>query len=485
MSSQDLIDKISSQDVTEFLIRAIENNDTETVVTILSKHSKLASAGQLFSPLWMAAALGHEKIVEILIKAGAKVNEKINSGRYTLLHWMSRRPSQFHLIQAKVGDILILYKADVNYNVSTYGTPLQYAIHNGNVEWAEFLLKKGARLKGPEWQNEPPATFIFTKPCIKNRKDILRLLLKNGLGFSSQLYEGENLLQEFIGRPTPYIYEKDAKEIVETLIDCGISPNLTDARGGTPLYIAIMKQSSWLISCLIDKGADVDHKIPTIFGGDTPLCVSMMFRNPIISDLLISKGAKINEQSSHGFTALHGACDLQDEKMISLLIKRGADISILDNAGRTPLDNLESNKCMRTLIKEYLKLNFESPLHPETFMKFLQKNSKAQDYYDKCTAELGTKFYQPYTYYSIIKMSRNIKKLANLLRNEEFVTSLEKKFSHLIYKNDLERIIHKAHEVKVKQELVYSRLYSTFGKLLPGVVIKNLSEHLKVEDLPS
>lgn len=33
----------------------------------------------------------------------------------------------------------------------------------------------------------------------------------------------------------------------------------------------------------------------------------------------------------------------------------------------------------------------------------------------------NTKFYQPYSYYSVLEMSSNIKKLAILTKNDEFV----------------------------------------------------------------
>lgn len=62
------------------------------------------------------------------------------------------------------------------------------------------------------------------------------------------------------------------------------------------------------------------------------------------------------------------------------------------------------------------------------------------------------KFYAPFTYYSVLQMSKNIKKLANLTKNEEFLAKFEANLdSFSCYKSDLQEIM--AEAVQLKNQL--------------------------------
>lgn len=56
-----------------------------------------------------------------------------------------------------------------------------------------------------------------------------------------------------------------------------------------------------------------------------------------IAELLIRKGADINVANDFGKTALHLAAQKGHDKIAELLVKHGANVHSLDSHGRTPL----------------------------------------------------------------------------------------------------------------------------------------------------
>lgn len=98
------------------------------------------------------------------------------------------------------------------------------------------------------------------------------------------------------------------------LIDHGAKVNLHDERGYTPLHIA--GNSS------LGKGSPKSTEAA---------------RNAI-ARLLIDHGADLNARTVQQFTPLHCAAGSRDAELVRMLILAGADPSLTDSAGHTPLD---------------------------------------------------------------------------------------------------------------------------------------------------
>lgn len=58
----------------------------------------------------------------------------------------------------------------------------------------------------------------------------------------------------------------------------------------------------------------------------------------VIRILVNHEGINLNLQGSSGSTALHLSCDWGHQRVIRLLLEKGADPTIALNNGRTPLD---------------------------------------------------------------------------------------------------------------------------------------------------
>lgn len=81
-------------------------------------------------------------------------------------------------------------------------------------------------------------------------------------------------------------------------------------------------------------------------------------------------------------------------------------------------------------------------------------------------------------------MSKNIRKVANLTKNEEFVAKFEENMDEFTYyQKDLSKILEEAKEVKNRSEVIYSQLYSIFHRSFPDVVIRKLADDPNLKNL--
>ena len=120
---------------------------------------------------------------------------------------------------------------------------------------------------------------------------------------------------------------------LKTLIDAGHDVNVRNkASGETPLWSAVTVYNLPAVKLLLASGADVNV---TGKNGNSPLHTSSYRK---ISILLLDRGANPNQANSLGFTPLHSAAYFGRLDAARVLIENGADRSVRDGEGRTPLD---------------------------------------------------------------------------------------------------------------------------------------------------
>lgn len=441
------------------LCRAIQCSDTETVRRILSKNSEALKT--------LSEESFYSDVVHLL-------GPQTNKDMYQLF--------------AK-----FLHNEDPQ-------NQLKLAIFTANISETEWLLKVGAKIDTfTDHMKWMPRGIFYN---IETRKQMLQLLLDHGLNVGSRNDQGDNFLHLFIHN---YVKKDDqtAVEIAELLVNSGISVNATNSNLYTPLLLSIRTQNTQLISFLIDKGAHVDMKWDM---GFSPLFIAAQCGYKNVFDLLVSKGAGINSKSSiKETTVLHEACRHDPrEDIINFLIQRGAHVSTADKLRRTPLAYLrvkmrhiyrhvngkeEYDNCVGAIVKEISKLKYENQPFCEVDMDIIQENPRARQQHHTNMIQLEemsrTQFHSRYSYYSLLTKSICKKKLAKLLKNEEFISQFEAYLLRFCcYENDLRRIFYEAIAIRDEILAIESRLKYVFGDFLPEIVIKKLAEHLKIEDLP-
>lgn len=359
------------------------------------------------------------------------------------------------------------------------------AVIMGNLQRVKILLKNGAKLV-KDCEDGFPSRYIFCRKNINVRKKMIELLISYGYDTKFRTKSGCNVFDNFC-RFSVDKFDTDAVEIAEVFFT---TSDIPIKRLDKLLLYSIFCQNIDLVSFFIKKHASVNLSNKS---GISVLFWAVHHNNVDLVDLLISSGADVNIGAlTSGETPLHHACFSNDEKVIGLLIRKGATLSIKSKSGETPLNKLRVekknyNKCLLVMMKEFSRLKYENLPVCEEDMDFLNNSTKAQEYFHKCIAELkemsSSQLYGTYSYYSLFKKLDGLKRLSNLAKNKEFVKEFEKNSKRFpFYKDDLRRILHEAIDVRNRSIIVESTLKSLLGSLFPFLVLKKLSEYLTVED---
>lgn len=539
-----LIVKMDSQLLLDSFCQAIKIRDTENVRSIILKNPEIIKpvisespkpdyqanlidevprgllepipALKVRSPLWQAMLRGYEEIVELLIEHGADVDElfMFETNKFhglTFLQSLALQDDFWHWGK-KIAEILLKHGANINayyvpteyapfqillhpddanslYEPSTF-TPLQIAIQQGNVDYAEFLLKYGANLKGSGWLRHCPMNLVLKAPTSK-QKELLKLLIRFGVDTNDGSFN--YLHRTIINAANGCLNTDHLLEMADILLDSGLSVNELDSKGRSLLYLTVLIGNASMVSYLIQKGASLHHDLSF---KDFPLRLAAYFNNIVIAGLLLSNGAEVNEDVS-GFTALHAACSRGNHQVAELLLQKGANINLekFDDketpfAVMNPQNYHDINfPCIKMMIKEIAKRKFFNLSVSQTDMDLIEAHLTLKELYQSCWEELNQmskiKFYDSYTYSYVLKMFKNIKKLAHLTRNGEFHLQFYKNlsaFSH--YENDLRRLYSEATELSFDWNRLYDRLRYTFNDFFPDIVIRTLADNITIEDLP-
>jgi ankyrin repeat protein len=147
---------------------------------------------------------------------------------------------------------------------------------------------------------------------------------------------------------------KNQVEICAALLESGADVDAKEGELNTPLQFAIHrpragqpKSSSevylGVLRLLLEKGADVNAKN---YLGVTALHAAVLYGAEVSGvELLIEHGAKVNAVAdAQGWTPLHGAAGMGRADLVEVLLKHGADRTLKDGRGMTPLQVAEAAK---------------------------------------------------------------------------------------------------------------------------------------------
>jgi ankyrin repeat protein len=140
-------------------------------------------------------------------------------------------------------------------------------------------------------------------------------------------------------------------EKVRALIDQGATIDAQSERGETPLILAILAGHIDVVELLILHGADVMARNER---GLTPLHAAAYSGSAELARLLLEHGSALEDTANvSGATPLMLAAEENRIAVAELLIHRGADVSIPDRDGFTPLTQAWAKK--RTEMVRLLK----------------------------------------------------------------------------------------------------------------------------------
>lgn len=284
------------------------------------------------SPLYNSVHSTPE-IVKLLIDRGANVSNVTTWGS-TPLHFAVREEDIFKS-DPEIIKILIKSGADVNAKGHENTTPLHNAVSRGNIEAVKVLLKAGANVNARDEHG-------YTTLHMANDLEKTKLLIKSGAELRVKNSWGE--------RPLHTISRKGTLEQVKFLLTTSAKNDInsqTDS-GNTPLIRASMNQSKDVIQALLNAGANVHARNKE---GNTPLhgdWFSTISPDTGAVEVLLLAGAKVDARNGLGNTPLHKhARDSDNEQVVKLLLKYGANPNAKDDSGKTPWDYIQENEMLK------------------------------------------------------------------------------------------------------------------------------------------
>ena len=341
------------------LHEAVRKNDSIIVNILLDKHSQmvnykckhwqevnqtLLSFEELaeynadvchcgYTPLHLAAQYGHLEVAILLIRKGARLDERDCTGA-TPVH------------VAACHNHADLIGGNINVKTSNGSTPLHSAAACGAVEIIDYLLYKKASLTAVD--NYGLTALHYSIHNIRFRSPVDLIAPRKGH------------LSGFFVHDNRYV-SVDGLRWLDTLVKLlhrGSNVDVVDVDGQTPLHIAAHYGLADAVNVLLQMNASMEMKDKN---GKTPLEVAFenapveseqfpSFRATKIEDLrellhghdmviflLLSHGASSGKCTSSRGSMLHTAIVKKQFHIAQLLLLKGANLTCEDSLGRTPL----------------------------------------------------------------------------------------------------------------------------------------------------
>lgn len=196
------------------------------------------------------------------------------------------------------------------------------AIRNADLAELEALVGAGVP---PDLATRHGKTALMVTA---RRGDIalVRRLIEAGADVDRASYSGGSALM--------YAAAGGSERTVELLLERGAAVNARGANGWTALTIAAVKGHGGIVRRLLSSGADPN--VPDMFQWTPLMRASYEGRAEVVEILLDHHATRTAARSDRGATALHYGALQGDERIVRMLLARGADPRVADEQGRTP-----------------------------------------------------------------------------------------------------------------------------------------------------
>ncbi|KAF1778921.1 Ankyrin repeat-containing domain [Phytophthora cactorum] len=306
-----------------------------------------AEFGHQQTPLHIASRKGHSAVVELLLQHNAASNLPDEEGN-TALHYASNIETVEVLLNSA-------FRTNANIPNRRGRTPLHIAAARGDVAVVAYLIRHGAEQDIVDDQGQN----AFHHAAANGHTAVTLVLLheneaamakaKNLVAISDQSSESNrtpgDTQSEDSQRQVKQIEDEAVNNAEENGVErSGFDINKEDLKGNTALHLAAMSPSERcqkMLQLLLENGSDPNR---ANWFGYTPLHLFCSHQNGPASLItaFIEHGANIHAQSLDGSTALHLAVGRGSQDVAVALVSAGAFVHLLDAAGRSVVDLVES-----------------------------------------------------------------------------------------------------------------------------------------------
>ena len=299
-------------------------------------NAREAALGQ--TSLMLAVAGNHTPVARLLLETGAAVSAR-STNRFTPLLFAAQQGN------LEAADLLLSAGADVNESApdgiggntnarsrfvpDTDAAALLVAIDSGHPELARFLLARGA-----DPDHDGAGRTALHAAVQRKMPEVVAALLDHGadpdprmtkrLPFvSRRITQNNGMTPSNIGA-TPFFLAASYNDLesMKILVEGGADPTLRTDDETTALMVAAGG----------DYVEGADKYGVRWFGDNLPLQESALAAVKYLLDL----GLDINARNIHEQTTLHGAVYLGGTLLVPYLVEQGAEIDVVNVRGQTP-----------------------------------------------------------------------------------------------------------------------------------------------------
>lgn len=308
----------------------VESSIIDSVIIPAAGENAAATDGKGDNPLFLAVGMELLDTLQALVDAGCDIMVKNGDGKTILTYVLGSKLSSSSKadIVAKIvelggskiiecsddiGDLplhvalasedtkdlavevlLPLAEDSVNAITKNGRSPLWLACKRGDLEIAEALLSKGAKVNEA---SEKDGTTPLQIAIASSNADITSLLISNGADADIKDKAGRSCLE--------IAFKAKAVEVVDSLLGAGANPDIV-IDGVSLVSLAVQNGSSQTLQSLIDNGADLD--VASEDGSTALFCAFKLGKKGIDSfKMLLENGANPNVKFSKSLFGKEGA----------------------------------------------------------------------------------------------------------------------------------------------------------------------------------
>ncbi|XP_072229854.1 poly [ADP-ribose] polymerase tankyrase-2-like [Leuresthes tenuis] len=297
---------IADSEVDRQLLEASKTGDLEAVKKLCSAQNVNCRdvEGRQSTPLHFAAGYNRLSVVRFLLHHGADVHAKDKGGLVPLHNACSYG-------HYEVAELLVRHGAVVNVADLWKFTPLHEAAAKGKYDICKLLLQHGA---DPTRENRDGNTPLdLVKVADTDVQDLLR---------------GDAALLDAAKKGC---LARVKKLCTPDNVNCRDS----QGRHSTPLHLAAGYNNPEAAEYLLQHGAEVNSEDK---GGLIPLHNAASYGHVEVAALLIKYDSCVNATDRWAFTPLHEAAQKGRTQLCALLLAHGADPTLRNQEGQSPLD---------------------------------------------------------------------------------------------------------------------------------------------------
>ncbi|HEX5111122.1 MAG TPA: ankyrin repeat domain-containing protein [Vicinamibacterales bacterium] len=354
------------------LVDAVKSGDRTAALALIERKVDVnAAEPDGTTALHWAVQRDDLELVDRLLRAGATVKARNEFGATPM--------SEAAIIgNAAMLERLLAAGADVESANADGQTALMVVARSGRVDAARVLIRRGANVNAVErWRGQTALMWAaaqgqpaMVKELVARGADVNAR--SNVNNWDRQVTAEPRAVYRPAGGLTPLLYaaREGCVECAQILVEAGAGINKADPEGISPLLMAVMNERFDLAAYLIKKGADPNKwdfwgraplyqavDLNTIPRGGRPDQPSLDATTSLrIVEMLLEVGANPNAQLklappfrnigndrgldgmlTTGATPLLRAAKGLDAAAIKVLLEKGADLSMANSRGITPL----------------------------------------------------------------------------------------------------------------------------------------------------